>query len=66
MQNLEKIFLEIKNEIDKVSFEKGDLGDVGNIIGIVIGKYISNDLGFEKDDFIRGLKHGISLINGTH
>jgi hypothetical protein len=44
-----------------------DLSDVGNSIGIAIGKYISKDeLGFEYDDLIDGIKHGISLIDGTH
>lgn len=48
---------------DNVSY---DLSDIGNIIGIAIGEHISNDLGFEKDSFIHGIKHGISLIDKTH
>ena len=40
--------------------DSGDLSDLGNEIGIVIGN--------EKNinEFISGLKHGISLSNGTH
>jgi hypothetical protein len=42
-----------------------DLSDIGNEIGIVIGKYINKEIG-DKNDFINGVKHGISLIDGTH
>ena len=41
-----------------------DLSDVGNEIGIVIGKYTDDDNTIE--DFICGLRHGVSLSNGTH
>jgi hypothetical protein len=45
----------------------GDLSDLGNDIGLNIGKYIDNSkLGYEKDDFISGLNHGISIVDGTH
>jgi len=51
-----------------------DLTDVGNEIGIIIGKYTNrgkkrNDnwkTGYDKDDFIHGIEHGISLSDGTH
>ncbi len=65
-----KNFIEVKNkvinELINSKQEHGDLDDIGNLIGIAIGKFISNDLGFEKKDFIAGLEHGISLIDGTH
>ena len=41
---------------------KGDISDIGNEIGIVIGKYSEYDI----KNFISGLNHGISLSNGTH
>ena len=42
-----------------------DLSDFGNEVGIEIGKYIiENNL--DKKDFISGIEHGISLIDGTH
>ena len=44
----------------------GDLSDLGNTIGIAIAEYISDKPGFEKEDFIEGIKHGISLKDGTH
>jgi len=56
----------IINEIKSSEYYKGDLSDLGNNIGILVGKYLSNDLGFEEDDFMSGLKHGISISNGTH
>jgi hypothetical protein len=43
-----------------------DLSDLGNEIGLNIGHYISDDLGYEKDDFISGFEHGVSIIDGTH
>lgn len=56
----------IINEIKSSNYYNGDLSDLGNDIGIIVGKYISNDLGYEIDDFISGIKHGISLSDGTH
>ena len=45
----------------------GDLSDVGNEIGIVIAKYFNDeDDGFDKESFLAGLNHGISLTDGTH
>ena len=45
----------------------GDLSDLGNDIGLNIGDYINDDkLGYEKDDLISGINHGISIIDGSH
>ena len=45
----------------------GDLSDLGNEIGLNIGEYIDDDkFGYEKDDLISGIYHGISIIDGTH
>jgi hypothetical protein len=45
----------------------GDLSDLGNDIGLNIGEYINeNKLGYEKDDFISGIQHGVSIIDGSH
>lgn len=45
----------------------GDLSDLGNDIGLNIGEYINKDkLGYEKEDFISGIHHGISIIDGSH
>ena len=58
----------IKNElIDSIINDRAyDLSDIGNIIGIVVGKYLQKKSGFEKDDFLNGINHGFSLADGTH
>jgi hypothetical protein len=67
MKKIQKIKQEIIEQLNKAEYN-GDLGDIGNEIGIIIGKYLSADKnpGYEFDDFIHGVKHGISLTNGTH
>lgn len=58
----------IKEELDKLKV--GDLSDIGNSIGIAIGKSIIENegkFGFDDaSDFISGVKHGVSLVDGTH
>lgn len=45
----------------------GDLSDLGNDIGLNIGDYIDDKkLGYEKDDLISGIIHGISIVDGSH
>jgi len=44
-----------------------DLGDIGDDVGVVLGEFISRDsLGWDVDDFVWGVYHGISKIDGTH
>ena len=44
-----------------------DLSDLGNEIGIAIGEHINKDkMGYELDSFIAGIKHGVSLVDGSH
>jgi len=57
---------EIAKALTSISYE-GDCSDIGNEIGIIIGKYIDeNKMGWELDAFISGIKHGISIADGTH
>jgi hypothetical protein len=44
----------------------GDLADMGNEIGVSVGNLYPNMNPVEIEDFIQGLRHGISLTNGTH
>ncbi len=44
----------------------GDLSDCGNEIGIIVGEKYKNMTEDETSHFISGIKHGISLTNGTH
>lgn len=55
----------ITSPIDK-SMIGLDLSDIGNHVGIAVGEIMSDKEGFDKEDFIRGFKHGISLTDGTH
>jgi hypothetical protein len=66
MEEFKKIKEEIKTQLDTANYE-GDLSDIGNEIGVVIGNYLSVwKIGYEYDDFINGVKHGISLSDKTH
>jgi hypothetical protein len=59
---------ELIEHLQKSSIPQGsDLGDLGNEIGILVGKYTDkNKLGYELESFIAGIKHGVSLTKGTH
>jgi hypothetical protein len=50
--------------LDNVNYDNGDVSDVGNEIGIVLGEFITTES--ELQDFITGIRHGMSLTNGTH
>jgi len=63
MEDFKKILKEISVSLDKVSYDYGDYSDIGNEVGIVLGKTITKD---ELEDFLAGLRHGISLSDGTH
>ena len=65
MTDMKQINDDIIEVLSKVKYN-GDLADVGNEIGFAIGKYISDEMGYDLEDFIAGLKHGISLVDGTH
>jgi hypothetical protein len=45
---------------------EGDLSDCGNEIGNMVGSKYKNMTEDEIEDFITGIRHGISLTNGTH
>jgi len=64
MDNFQHILKQISESLSKVSYENGDLSDVGNEVGIAIGNYVTTEKEFK--DFVHGLRHGISLTNGEH
>jgi hypothetical protein len=67
MTDFEKILNELSSWLQNVTYKNGDLSDIGNEIGILLGKHIKEDtIGFEQSSLISGIKHGISLIDGTH
>lgn len=63
MEDFKKILKEISENLNNVAYEYGDYSDIGNEIGFVLGKTITKD---ELEDFLTGLRHGISLSDGTH
>ena len=55
----------LKEQSQRITYT-GDLSDCGNEIGIIVGQKYKNMTEDETQDFISGIKHGISLTNGTH
>jgi hypothetical protein len=64
MDNFAYVIYRIKTQLENINYPYVDVSDIGNEIGIALGKYLSSEE--ELKDFIAGLKHGISLTNGTH
>ena len=44
----------------------GEISDLGNEIGRILGEIYPGMTETEKNELIMGLKHGISLTDGTH
>ena len=65
MKDIRVVINDLTKELEDIP-ELCDLSDVGNVIGIVIGKHLSDEMGYEKEDFLTGLNHGFSLADGTH
>jgi hypothetical protein len=63
MEKFDEAVGEIISQLASVEY-KGDLSDIGNEIGIVIAKHFDEENTIQ--DFIMGLKHGVSLTDGTH
>lgn len=63
MTNMKEMIEPLVQHLEKIPYEVGDISDLGNEIGYAIGELLDED---KIDDFIMGLKHGISLKNGTH
>lgn len=67
---MEKIINELIEHLSSLKgsaqMKHGDLSDLGNEIGIVIGQHTGDKMGYEKHDFVSGVYHGISISDGTH
>ena len=63
---LEDLIKHLESIKNSVPINHGDLSDLGNEIGIIIGQYTNDEMGYEKDDFVSGVRHGISISDGTH
>lgn len=55
----------LKEYVDRMNYI-GDISDLGNEVGIVVGSSFENMTDEEISDFITGFRHGVSLTNGTH
>lgn len=62
----ESVWYEMKRELNDLesvsSFNVMDASDLGNAVGIALGRFTAEDV----DIFLAGFKHGVSLSNGTH
>jgi len=66
MEQFNEIIYALVVKLEMIPYN-GDLSDIGNEIGIVIGRHIKkNELGCGLDDLLNGIKHGVSLSNGSH
>jgi hypothetical protein len=67
MENiLDTLIKHLESIKNSATINHGDLSDLGNEIGIIIGQYTNDKMGYEKDDFVNGIHHGISISDGTH
>jgi hypothetical protein len=67
MENiLEDLIKHLESIKNSAPINHGDLSDLGNEIGIIIGQYTNDEMGYEKDDFVSGVRHGISISDGSH
>ncbi len=55
----------LKETVNRLKYE-GDMSDLGNEIGYVVGNTYENMTDEDINDFISGFIHGVSLTNGTH
>ena len=53
-------------KLNNVSYNNGDISDIGNEVGLAIGSILENMTDEEINDFVSGFRHGVSLTNGTH
>ena len=70
MTKFNQIKRDVILQLEKANYSSGDLSDIGNEIGIAIAKHTmeenAKDDSLDVESFICALRHGISLIDGTH
>ena len=65
--DLRRELVEIIQTWNTIKNRQEDLSDLGNDIGMIVGKYFKKKkMGYQKDSFVHGINHGISLADGTH
>jgi 2-keto-4-pentenoate hydratase/2-oxohepta-3-ene-1,7-dioic acid hydratase in catechol pathway len=55
----------LKETVGRMEYT-GDISDLGNEIGIMVGHAYKDMTEEDINDFIAGFRHGVSLTNGTH
>lgn len=67
MNKFAEILNRISDHLKNVDYINGDWSDIGNEIGIAVGKERNTSTTpFDINDLISGIRHGISLEDGTH
>lgn len=61
MKDIKRICLQISERLSSLPYDSGDLSDIGNEIGIILGKHFSEEIGFDMESFRSGLRHGVSI-----
>jgi len=61
-----KTIKELGEKLSDVNYYNGDVSDIGNEIGYILGNILKNMKETDIKDFIVGFRHGVSLTNGTH
>ena len=63
-QTAEKIVDALITGLQEMGYPCYDISDIGNEIGIIIASQDLEDMSLR--DFILGIEHGISLVDGSH
>ena len=65
--DLRRELIEVIQMWNTIENRQEDLSDLGNEIGIIVGKYFKKKkMGYQIPSFMSGLNHGFSLADGTH
>lgn len=64
ISEFKKIRASIIRQLQNVVYDNGDMADIGNEVGMAIARHFDENQSI--DDFIAGVRHGASLIDGTH
>ncbi len=59
-----KLIEKLKIFLDNIEYKYLSVGDLGNEIGYFIADHLTDEE--TKEDFIHGIRHGISLKDDTH
>ena len=61
MEDFNKAINDIINHLNSLEYKSGDLSDISNEVGYILGGYINNEPGFDYQSIMAGIQHGIDL-----